>query len=181
MKFLVGISLLSASVVATAGPINPVESSGTESNYTAPPLFVVGIYEPNNEHGWKVDDNGQYYHVRERGEGTIYVEEQSSESVTLALGSYEPTDWEIKGPGADNVSQIILFGYHSATVSGQSADTVVYDKTYENSDSGYIRSFYSWNNSQREASVYELEDIAGSSVTSFSGVYNAESFYIDAH
>jgi hypothetical protein len=97
------------------------------------------------------------------------------------LGSYEPTDWKIKGPGADNVSQIILFGYHSATIAGQNADAIVVDKTHESSNSGYISTFYSWDSNKREVAVYELEEIAGSSLTSFSGVYNAESFHIDAH
>ena len=181
MKFLYGSFFLLASLSAAAEPINPIESSGDVSHYTASPLFVVGIYEPNNEHGWRLGEDGSYTHIRERGEGTIYIEEQSSDSVTLALGSYEPTDWEIKGPGADNVSQVILFGYHSSTVSGQTPGILVYDKTYETGSSGYIRSFYNWNSRNRAQSIYELEAISGETVTSFSGVYNAESFHIDSH
>jgi hypothetical protein len=181
MKIITGIFLSSIAVFAAAEPIIPVESSGAVSNHTTSPFFAIGIYEPNNEHGWQKDENGDYYHVRERGEGTVYIEEQSAESVILALGSYEPTDWKIKGPGADNVSQIILFGYHSATISGQNADAVVVDKTYESGNSGYISTFYSWDSSEREVAVNELEEIAGMSLTSYSGVYNAESFHIDTH
>lgn len=182
MKTLLSLALSSFAALSFADPITPIESSGsTFSSFTASPFFVVGIYEPNNEHGWEIDENGNYIFVRERGNGTVYIEEQSSDSVVLALGSYEPTDWEIKGPGADNVSQVILFGYHSATISGQAPDAIISNKTYEADTSDYINSFYSWDNNNRDSIVSELEAISGTSLTSFSGAYNAESFHVDAH
>ena len=182
MKSLLVLALSSVATFSFAEPITPIESSGsTFSSFTASPFFVIGIYEPDNEHGWKIGDDGNYIHVRERGNGTVYIEEQSSDSVVIALGSYEPTDWAIKGPGADNVSEIILFGYHSATISGQTPDTIVSNKTYAADASDYIKSFYSWENNNRDSIVSELEAISGTSLTSFTGVYNAVSFHVDAH
>jgi hypothetical protein len=73
MKVFAGIFLSSIGAYAAAEPINPIESSGTVSSYTASPFYAIGIYEPNNEHGWQKDDYGNFYHVRERGEGTVYI------------------------------------------------------------------------------------------------------------
>jgi len=185
MKVLSGIAFAGAialSATTFAAPITPIEAkSNTSSSYVAAPFYMVGIYEPNNEHGWRINENGDFVHFRERGDATVYIEEQSSSDVVLALGSYEPTDWKIKGPGADNVVKIIIHGYHKSTVTGAQSHTEVLDYTYSSSSSNYLSSVYNWDHSKREQVVSNLEDIAGESVSAFTGLYNAESFIIDAH
>jgi hypothetical protein len=177
--------VFAAAVPSQANPITVIqgefEGGYNESSHTTVPFYMIGIYEPNNEHGWRVDEDGNYYHVRERGKVTVYLEEQSATEIVLSLGAYEPTDWIIRGPGADKVTRIVIHGYHNSTVTVQNSNPTVYNHTYEGNSIYCINEIYDWADPDRTGVVTQLEHILGVSLTAFSGFYNAESFHIDNH
>ncbi len=141
-------------------------------------VYNIGLYEPDNEHGWRLDGNGNLVHYQERGTATIYIDDQNGIPAALALGSYEPTDWILTGPGANAIDHILLYGYSHHTINGMSNAATVDERTYENGGS-YIYSSggYNWPN----ASVAGIESIIGSPITSFVGAYSASGFFIGAN
>lgn len=163
-------------ITITSGesPSGSYEASG-DINYQ---VFNIGLYEPDNEHGWQLDNDGNFVHFRERGSASIYIEEQNGIPAALALGSYEPTDWILTGPGASAIDFILLYGYHRHTISGMSNDTTVDERTYEGGGPYiYSSSGYNW----PHGSINEIESLIGSQITSFVGAYSASEFLIGAN
>ena len=167
--------------VASAAILIETGSGSSQSFYQAPgvvsyPIYNIGLYEATSNHGWKYV-NGQLVHYRERGTATIYIQEQAA-PFGLALNSYEPVDWILTGPGVAKVAKILLYGYHHHTVTGQPANSIVLEMTYENKlDAGYLYASggYTWPHSASG----DIQKIFGYPVSSFAGSYRATSFVIE--
>lgn len=179
--FSIFIFLLPA--FADATPITITSGETPSASYEAPnhnayAIYNIGLYEPDNEHGWRINDDGSYSHYQERGTATIYIEAQNGPAA-LALGSYEPTDWIILGPGADAIDSILLYGYHHHTITGMSSSAAIEERTYESDGNSYIYSSetYNWPN----GSISEIESHFGLPITSFVGAYSASSFHIESN
>lgn len=159
-----------------------VGSSYPQSYYQAEgdidyPVYNIGLYEATSNHGWRYID-GSWQHYRERGTATIYIEDQGS-AFALALGSYEPVDWILEGPGVNNAKQILLYGYHHHTVSGQTDSTEVIESTYENRTGNtylYSSGGYRWPHGASGG----IQQLLGHSVSSFAGTYQATRFTIES-
>lgn len=163
-------------ITITSGetPGGSYEASG-DINYH---VFNIGLYEPDNEHGLQRDSNGNFVHFQERGTASIYIEEQYGAPAALALGSYEPTDWILTGPGASAIDSILLYGYHHHTISGMSTDDIVDERTYEGGGPYiYSSGAYNW----PHGSINDIESVIGSPITSFVGAYSATEFLIGAN
>ena len=206
MKFYKLASATIALVLTSNAQASPISitsgetanSSYLSENQTNTPLFAIGIYEPNNEHGWQYID-GEWIYFQERGTATVFIDEQYDANLTLALGSYEPTDWMLEGPGVSNVSNIILHGYHDHTVNGFEFGSVIQEFTYEGTGSYFGFTFYwpqaddvclepfsvppqQYSANSEICRAYEtienIESLAGTAVTAFVGAYSATEFYI---
>lgn len=183
-KYLFAFVILLSPICAYAIPITITSGETPSASYetlglNAYEIYNIGLYEPDNEHGWRLNSDGSYSHFRERGTATIYIEDQNGIPAALALGSYEPTDWIITGPGADAIDSILLYGYHHHTITGMNSTATVDERTYEGGGSPYIylSGAYNWPN----GSISEIEGYFGSPITSFVGAYSASSFNIGAN
>lgn len=140
-------------------------------------VYNIGIYEPNNVHGWRRDSNGNYYHVRERGTALLNIKNQGGKKIALALGSYEPTDWVVSGQGANAVDYVLLYGIHHHTISGINPNADIDNRTIPSgSPFLYSSGSYNWPNDN----IDQIESIIGSPITYFAGAYNAYEFAIAA-
>ena len=102
-------------------------------------IHAIGIYEGASNHG---ADNHPGADV------TITIEDQGAHKIALALSSYEPVRWHLKGPGAGSVKAIYLAGYNRHTVdgatgarvvneSGRSQQVATFDGDRDNRDTGF--------------------------------------------
>ena len=180
-KYLFTLVILLSPICAFAIPITITSSETPSASYEALgssvyEIYNIGLYEPDNEHGWHFNSDGSFYHYQERGTATIYIEDQGGMPAALALGSYEPTDWILTGPGAAAIDSILLYGYYHHTISGMSSTARVEERTYEAGSSPFIYSSeaFNWPN----GSILEIESYFGTSITSFVGAYSASGFNI---
>ncbi|MDD2463356.1 MAG: hypothetical protein PHI97_05110 [Desulfobulbus sp.] len=161
-------------------------------------LHIIGVYEgappagAENKPWWAncTDQEGQiidkaachrkYASQRVPREVTVYIHHQTP--VVLALMSYEPVIWDIRGEETSKVQKVILAGYHDQDIKGLEANTPVDVYTYEASScrncrrqSGY---FYAYRNEGREyeSALRQLKTITGLSPSSFQGSYKANYF-----
>ena len=128
---------------------------------------MIGIYESRNDHAFG------YHPV---GNATIYVGDQDGKNTILVLSSYEPTIWNLVGPGVDDLTQVLLYGYHDQDVTGEADSTVVKEYTYEGTNN-YQGQTYRYPGDGRVVGHLEF---MGLTVSSFAGSYRATQFTISA-
>ena len=133
-------------------------------------LHLIGVYEATSEHG-----NGN------RATGAIEVKvERRNKPIILALSAYEPVNWNVTlEPGAV-IEKIIVNGYYNQTVSGVSG--VPIQVHTEEATGNFIGNFiYKWGatpESNTPSLVTQLEQMNGTSLTSFQGCYRSTNFNI---
>ena len=148
-----------------------------------PVLHAIGIYEGSSDHDSTHSP---------RATVTITIEDQGPQAVYLALSSYEPVKWHLSSSGASAVKGVYLGGYNAHTVTGGASNLLIIDETLKTPRT------YTSSNSERIACAitYRSPDGGGCEagtgltdrasallnvkLTSFTGVYNAQSFTIHA-
>lgn len=140
------------------------ESSEVSSDYS---LYLIGVYETRRDHSYG-------YHPT--GAAAVKVGDQLGKSTILALSSYEPTHWRITGLGVDDITKVILYGYHDQSVSGILASTPVTEYSYEG-EGNYQGFTYRYPGDGRVVNHLSRQ---GLRVSSFAGSYRATDFSIGA-
>ena len=79
-------------------------------------IHAIGIYEGASNHDAASHPGADV---------TITIEDQGARKIALALSSYEPVRWHLKGPGVNSVTGIYLAGYNRHTVDGATGARVV--------------------------------------------------------
>lgn len=157
--------------VPSAFSITINDSSYLTSYYDSPTqnqdysLYMIGVYETRSDHS-------SGYHPT--GTATVNIGDQYGKNTILVLSSYEPTLWNIIGDGANDLTQILLYGYHDQTISGVATSTPVTEYSYLGT-SDYKGFTYSYPGDGRVVSHLESE---GFFVSSFAGSYRATDFTI---
>ena len=90
-------------------------SSGDSSGI---PSYMIGIYETHSDH---------FGGVHPMGDADVVIEEQRG-AISLVLHSYEPVTWHLSGPGVEQISRLVLLGYHDQFVDGD--DLMVNAETF---------------------------------------------------
>ena len=160
-------------------------------------IHAIGIYEGASNHGTGSHPGADV---------TIVIEEQGAHKIALALSSYEPVRWHLKGPGAASVIGIYLAGYHRHSIDGANAarvlnesgrpqQAVTFDDDTNTRDTGFptldrdngpsaCTITYARPDGGGCVGSDDLTDRAVSrfngSVATFTGVYNADRFVIHA-
>ena len=140
--------------------------SGALSSYdsgvgTSPELHIVGVYEPNP-----------------RGT-SITVNVDRAAPVKLVLSSYEPTTWIVNPAAGTTITDIVVNGYNSSTVSGGGGATV----THRTGGGTYWSACaYGWPSTtggcDTPGLVAAAETWAGVATRSFVGCYAGSAFDI---
>ena len=113
------------------------------------------------------------------GHVDVYVQ-RSAAPLVIILSAYESTEWQIHRDEGVLLEKIILNGYHPQTLidahstkildhSGFEKHIVEYVYTWDTSYLGYIHEL-------APAWVYQIEAVAGSALSTFSGCYQASAF-----
>ena len=79
-------------------------------------LYAMGVYEGASKRGFR-DHPEQPI--------TITIAKADGPKLQLALGSYEPIEWQLAGPGAGRVSAVYLAGYYNSRVTGGDNPSVI--------------------------------------------------------
>ncbi len=131
-------------------------------------LHLIGVYEATSEHG-----------NRNRSTGAIEVKvERRNKPIILALSAYEPANWNVTVEPGAVIEKIIVNGYHNQSISGVSGIPIEVH-SYE-ATGNYIGDFiYKWGatpESNTPSLVTKLEQMNGTSLTSFQGCYRGTDF-----
>lgn len=128
-------------------------------------LYMIGVYETRSDH------SGGYHPT---GTANIEIGEQFGKDTILVLSSYEPTQWNITGLGVDDLTNIILYGYHDQSVIGLLASTVVTEYSYHG-EKNYQGMTYTFPGNSQVINHLAAQNLV---VSSFAGSYRATSFSI---
>ena len=93
------------------------------------------------------------------------------------LSSYEPTEWNITGNGVNDLSQVLLYGYHDQSVTGLGGQTSVTE--YSALGTGIYHG-YSYNIANDPDVANHVLSSTGLSVDAFNGRYTGTQFAITA-
>lgn len=155
-------------------------------------IYAIGIYEGGSNHL-------AGSHPTETV--SITIAEGEGEPIQLALSSYEPVEWVLRGEGAKRVNRVYLDGYYRQSIKGHSGARVtnLSGRTERNAgtlgdDWGYDSAARSGANSISCAYTYptpsgggceggadfvaNAEALLDAKVRSFAGIYNAQAFVI---
>jgi hypothetical protein len=128
---------------------------------TTPELHIVGVYEPNPR-------------------GTpITVDIDRAADVKLVLSSYEPVTWNLVVSSSTNLTDVVLNGYNTHSVTGAGSATIL-DRT--GGGTYWSACAYGWPSTtggcDTPSLVSAAESWAGVVTRSFTGCYNASDFAI---
>lgn len=169
------VALLGSSVnAASENQITILDPSGSPSYFeseTPNPLasvFMIGVYETRSDHSFMNHPVGK---------ATVSIGEQNGRDTILVLSSYEPTQWNVIGDGVDDLSRVLLYGYHEQTIGG--LDNLRLVTEYSNLGSGSYHGF-SYNFPGDGRVVRHVRSETGLGVDAFAGTYRATQFVIAA-
>ncbi|AKT42625.1 hypothetical protein [Chondromyces crocatus] len=142
-------------------------SCGPGTPSCGPELHLLSVYESHGNHGWN-------HHPE--GEASVHVERQGP--VVLALSSYEPVYWKVTAAPGVTLEKVILNGYHDQRADVPPGVPVeIYD-----ADQMLAACAYQWPGDDQgcdtQGLVSALESVAGRSLTSFHGCYQANTFVL---
>lgn len=137
------------------------DSPSVNNDYS---LYMIGVYETRSDHS-------SNYHPT--GTAEIEIGDQFGKDTILVLSSYEPTKWNITGLGVDDITNVILYGYHDQSIFGLLASTLVTEYSY---DGGNYRGMtYEFAGDGQVVNHLAAQDLV---VSSFAGSYRGTSFRI---
>jgi len=126
-------------------------------------LHVVGIYEPAD------DGTPVSVHVN-----------RPAQSVTLFLGAYDRTSWQVTVSSGTTIERVFLSGYYRQTVQGLPPTVPVTSLSYEDGTE-YLSVGYSVASSRFLRAVPKIEALTGQEISSFHGGYQPPGgFVIDS-
>jgi len=158
---------------------DPATSSGyavtsyTSSQIEYPDISIIGVYETRSDHSAGNHPQGTAnVHVR-------YNDARPMIPLVLLLSSYEPTRWILDRQPEANISTIILNGVHPQEVVNNGGVPVVNKSGAGN----YIAACaYAWPSSSGGCDtpglVDGVQDLVGTPISSFAGVYRATDFTV---
>lgn len=156
----------SAAQITIGDPTYATSYYESDSKNQDESLFMFGVYETSLNRGFRQHPTGN---------AIVNIGDQGGRSTTLVLSSYEPTLWNLVGDGVDDLTNILLFGYHDQSISGVADSTVVEEYSYEGTRN-YQGMTYKYPGDGRVVRFVEAE--TGLTVDEFAGSYRATEFYI---
>lgn len=163
------------------------ESENVNNDYS---LYMIGVYQTTSDRGFREHPTGT---------ANVNIGDQFGKNTILVLSSYEPTDWIIHGDGVDDLSQIILLGYHDQSISGYEHGTDISEYSYYGTNNYRGINYYwpspgevcrdrdsvspiEYSSNQRICRAQDvtafIEGLVGTEITTFAGSYRATQFSI---
>jgi hypothetical protein len=138
------------------------DSPSVNNDYS---LYMIGVYETRSDH------SGGYHPT---GTANVEIGDQFGKDTILVLSSYESTKWNITGLGIDDITSVILYGYHDQSIFGLLASTLVTEYSYDDGQN-YQGMTYEFAGDGQVVNHLAAQDLV---VSSFAGSYRATSFRI---
>jgi len=141
-------------------------------------LHLIGVYEATADHGNGNRAKSALANPSKRLEIKV---ERRNKPMILALSAYEPINWNVTVEPGAVIEKIIVNGYNNQTVSGVSGIPIEKHSYAETGE--YIGNFiYKWaappESTDTPSLVTKLQEINGTSLTSFQGCYRGTNFSI---
>lgn len=138
--------------------------------------IVIGAYE-----GTYPDGVSHSYGNHPEGEVDVYLPDGGSHTnMLLVLTSYEPVEWNLTGPGTDNVAGVLATGYYDQRVDGLSSDVPVKTLSHESGDDEYFYAYQNSGSNYNNLSNY-ISEHYGVNITQFFGNYSQDDVSISGY